>query len=69
MVKTLPANAEDMGLIPGPGTKIPHTVEQLSPWARTTQKQQEKPLQWEAHTLQQAIAFPTQPHSATRESL
>ena len=24
VVKNLPANAGDMGLIPGPGTKIPH---------------------------------------------
>ena len=26
VVKDLPANAENMGLIPGPGTKIPHTL-------------------------------------------
>ena len=31
MVKSLPANAGDMGSIPGPGTKIPHAVEQLRP--------------------------------------
>ena len=68
MVKNLPANAEDMGLIPGPGTKIPHPAEQPSPWARTTEKQ-EKPPQWEAHTLQQSIASPPHPLSAARESL
>ena len=26
VVKDLPANAENMGLIPGPETKIPHTL-------------------------------------------
>ena len=26
VVKNLPCNAEDIGLIPGQGTKIPHTV-------------------------------------------
>ena len=30
MVKNLPGNAEDMGSIPGQGTKIPHALEQLS---------------------------------------
>ena len=30
VVKTLPSNAEDMGLIPGGGTKIPHAGGQLS---------------------------------------
>jgi len=34
VVKNPPANAGDMGLIPGPG-KIPHAVEQLSWWATT----------------------------------
>ena len=29
MVKNLPANAGDMGLIPGRGTKILHAAEQL----------------------------------------
>ena len=31
LVKNLPCNAEDAGLIPGQGTKIPHVTEQLSP--------------------------------------
>ena len=30
MVKNPPANAGDMGLIPGPETKISHAVEELS---------------------------------------
>ena len=33
--KTLPANAGDTGLIPGP-EKIPHAVNQMSPQASTT---------------------------------
>ena len=35
MVKNLPCNAGDMSLIPGWGTKIPHTMEQLSLSATT----------------------------------
>ena len=35
MVKNLPSNAEDVNLIPGLGTKIPHAVEQLSLHATT----------------------------------
>ena len=31
MVKNLPCNAENVGLIPGWGTKISHAAEQLSP--------------------------------------
>ena len=30
MVKNLPFNAGDVSSIPGPGTRIPHAVEQLS---------------------------------------
>ena len=37
MVKNLPANAGDTGLIPGPGTKIPHAVEQLNLCTTTTE--------------------------------
>ena len=33
VVKNLPSNAGDSGLIPGGGTKIPHVVGQLSPSA------------------------------------
>ena len=35
MVENLPDNVEDVGLIPGQGTKIPHAVGQLSPCATT----------------------------------
>ena len=35
VVKNLPSNEEDMSLIPGQGTKIPHAAEQLSLWAPT----------------------------------
>jgi len=37
VVKDLPANAGDMGLILGPGTKISHTTRQLSPHTTTTE--------------------------------
>ena len=37
MVENQPANTGDMGLIPGPATKIPHAVGQLSPCATTTE--------------------------------
>ena len=50
VVKNLPANAGNMGLIPGLGS--PPATEQLEPWATTTEPlprdcalQQEKPLQ------------------------
>ena len=35
VVKNLPSNAGDMGLIPGQGTKIPCALEQLSSCAAT----------------------------------
>jgi len=41
VVKSLLVNAQDTGLIPGPGTKIPHAAGQLSPCIPT-----------EAHALQ-----------------
>ena len=37
VVKYPPANAGDMGSIPGQGTKIPHAAEQLSRCAATTE--------------------------------
>ena len=54
VVKHLPANAGDMGSITGPGTKILHALGKLSPCTTITAValQQEKPLQWEAHTSQ-----------------
>ena len=36
MVKNTPANAGDIGSIPGMGTGIPHAKEQLSPRNTTT---------------------------------
>ena len=33
MVKNPPCSAGELGSIPGLGTKIPHAVEKLSPWA------------------------------------
>ena len=36
MVKNLPTN-EGIGLIPGPGPKIPHAMEQLSPLTTSTE--------------------------------
>ena len=35
--ENLPANAGDMGLIPGPGRRSPHTTEQLRPGTTTIQ--------------------------------
>ena len=37
-LKNMPSNAEDKGLIPGQGTKIPHGLGQRSPPASTTEK-------------------------------
>ena len=62
-VKSPPANAGDTVSVPGPGTKITHTAEQLNPSTTTSEArthkafapQQEKPLQWEAQALQQSV--------------
>ena len=35
VVKNLSCNAEDVGSVPGQGTKIPHASELLSLWATT----------------------------------
>ena len=37
LMKNLPANAGDMGLIPGPGRRSQHTTEQLRPGTTTIQ--------------------------------
>ena len=37
VVKNPPSNAGEAGSIPGRGTKIPHTVGQLSPCTTTTE--------------------------------
>ena len=61
MIKNLPASSGDSGSTPGQGIKIPHVLEQLSPWATITEGhmcsrahtlQQEKQPQWEALELQ-----------------
>ena len=50
------ANAGDMGLVPGPGTKIPHAAGQLSPHTTTAEPvcstAQKKSLQGEGCTPQ-----------------
>ena len=51
VVKNLPSTAGDVGLIPGWGTKIPYTMEQLSPCAATTEPSSHN--QREAQGLQQ----------------
>ena len=61
VVKSLPSNARDMESIPGPGTKIPHAVEQLSPKAPTTEPTHSEAVHgnsWEVHTLQQRSLVP-----------
>ena len=40
VVKNQSSNAEDASLIPGPGTKLPHALGQLSPHAATTEPMQ-----------------------------
>ena len=54
MVKNLPANAGDASWIPGCGTKIPHTVEQLSP--RTTREALHQGKIPSATAMSQAVA-------------
>ena len=74
IVKNPPANAGDTSSIPGPGTKTPHALGQLSPCATrvplrpgTCALQQEKPSQQEAHApeLEKALAQQQRP-SATK---
>ena len=70
VVKNPPANARNMGSIPGPGrAHMPQSNWARLPWllslrTATTEAcaptgrapQQEKPPQWEAHALQQSVA-------------
>ena len=42
MVKNRPANAGDVGSIPGLGAKISHTLENLSLFTTATEPQQKK---------------------------
>ena len=77
--KNSPANARDMGLIPGPGrSHMPqgnyvHVPQLLSPQAATTDVwapracalQQERPPQWEARSPQQEKALTQQGRPST----
>ena len=78
MVKNPPANAGDMGSIPGLGTRIPHAGK-LSQCSTTTEpthsransSQEEKPAQWEAHPPQlesrlASLQLEKSPRAATR---
>ena len=61
VVRNPPANAGDMGSIPGQGrSHMPQSdyarvPQLLSPHSRAHELQQEKPLQGKAHTLQQRV--------------
>ena len=48
VVKNLPSNAGDVGLIPGLGISIQHASEQQSLWATNTElvHHNEDPVQW-----------------------
>ena len=61
MVKNLPCNAGDTGLIPGLG-RFHHVPQPLSP-PPTAPEPQEKSLQWEGCALQ----LESSPHSAQLE--
>ena len=52
MVKNLPSNAEDEGLIPGQGTKIPHAMGQLSLNKRACMSQTTEPMPSGVHVPQ-----------------
>ena len=70
MVKNPPSNAEDVGSIPGWGTKIPHATGQLSLHATTTELAR---LNERAHVLQTTEPMrpgahaPWSPRNTTRE--
>ena len=57
VVKNPPSKAEDVGWIPGQGTKIPHAAGQLSPRATTTELVRSRACAPQLETL----------HPATRE--
>ena len=64
MVKNLPSNVGDMGLIPGQGTKIPHALGQLSLCtARKTQCSQNKEI-----IFKKGAHFPIRPFITHIES-
>ena len=50
MVKNLPCKAEDVGPIPGQGTRIPHAMEKLGPSAATPEASHSRgPAESEQH--------------------
>ena len=61
VVKNMPGNAGALGSIPGPGTKIPHELEQLSLHATT----REKPV----HSNRRSCMWQLRPDAATYISL
>ena len=75
VVKNMPSNAGERGLIPGWGTKIPHAARQLSPNATTTElanfnERVHMPLQTTEPTRPGACVPQLKrenPHAATRE--
>jgi len=66
MVKNPPANAEDMGLIPGPGGS--HAVGQLSTCTTTTEPAPE-PREERATTVRSPHTTKAAPLTAPREGL
>ena len=73
VVKNLPCNAEDTGLIPGWGAKILHAAEHQGPCITTTEPtpQAESPraTTTEAHVHQSPHAKSTEPNMPQLESL
>ena len=68
MAKNLPCNVGDVGSIPGPGTKIPHAKEQLSPTTESRLSRNLLTPQLESHVPQRKIPQKAMkiPHAATK---
>ena len=65
MIKNLPSNAGDVGLIPGRGTKIPHAAGQVSPCATAMELSR---LNERTHVWQTTEPTHSEsPHATTRE--
>ena len=62
VVKNLPSNAEDVGLIPGRGIKILHVSWQLSLCAATTEPMHSGALKLQLEKLQCCNKDPMQPN-------
>ena len=66
VVKNPPSNAGDVGLIPGPGTKIPHATGQLNPYARA----REASSLWNpCSTTRETLALQKRPSAAPQKIL